>query len=48
MNSGILQFRCDLRKIQIVFPDHLLAFLELDPADILAGRYLQILVEQRR
>ena len=48
VNCGILQFCRDLRKVQVVFPDHLLALLELDPADILAGRDLQILVEQGR
>ena len=48
MNCGILQLCCNFRKVQIVFPDHLLALLELDAADIFAGRDLQILVEQSR
>ena len=48
VHRGILQFRGDLCKIQIVFPNHLLALLELDAADVFAGRYLQILVEQSR
>ena len=47
MNCGILQFRSNLREIQIVFPDHLFTYLELNPADILTGRDLQILMEQR-
>ena len=46
MNRGILQFCSDLREIQVVFPDHLLALLELDAADVFTGRNLQILVEQ--
>ena len=37
MHCGVLQCRGNLRKVQIVLPDHLLALLELDPADILAG-----------
>ena len=48
MDSGILQSCSDFGKIQIVLPDHLLAFLEFDPADILTGGNLQILMEQRR
>ena len=46
MHRGILQLGSDLGEVQIVFPDHLLALLELDTADIFAGRDLQILMEQ--
>ena len=38
----------DLGEVQIVLPDHLLALLELDPADVFAGGDLQILVEEHR
>ena len=48
MNRGILQFGCDLGEVQIVFPDHLLALLELDPADVFAGGDLEVLVEESR
>ena len=48
MHGGILKFRGDFREIQVVFPNHLLAFLKLNPADIFAGGNLQILVEQSR
>ena len=48
VNCGILQLCCNFRKVQIVFPDHLLALLELDAADIFAGRDLQVLMEQSR
>ena len=48
MDGGILQRFRDFREIHIPFPDHLLALLQLDPADVLAGRDLQVLMEQRR
>ena len=48
MHRGILQLGGNFRKVQVIFPDHLLALLKLDPADIFAGGDLQILVEQRR
>ena len=47
MHGGILQHLGDLRKVQVVFPDQLLALLELDAADVLTGGDLQILVEER-
>ena len=48
VHRGILQIRGDLRKVQVVLPDHLLALLELDAADVFAGGDLQIFVEQGR
>ena len=36
----------DLGEIQIAFPDHLLAFLQLDAPYVLAGGQLQMLVEE--
>ena len=48
MDGGILQNRGNLGEIQVVFPNHLLAFLQFDSADIFAGGDLQILVEQHR
>ena len=48
MYRGVLQGSGDFREIQLVFPDHLLALLQLDAADILAGRNLEILVKQCR
>ena len=48
MHCGILQGCGDLGEVQIVFPNHLLALLELDASDILAGGDLHIFVEQRR
>ena len=48
VDGGILQCCRDLRKVPVALPDHLLALLELNAADILAGRDLQMLVEQRR
>ena len=48
MDSGIVKGCGDLCKIQIVFPDHLFTFLELDSPDILTGRNLQIFMEQGR
>ena len=44
--GGILQSLCDLGEIHIALPDHLLAFLQFYPPDILAGGDLQMLVEQ--
>ena len=48
VHGGILELRGNFGEIQVVFPNHLLAFLKLDPADIFAGGNLQILVEQSR
>ena len=48
MHRGVLQSSGDLGEIHGVIPDHLLALLELDAADILAGPDLQVLVKQRR
>ena len=48
MHRGIVELGGDLREVQVVFPDHLLALLKLDPADVFAGGNLQVLVEQRR
>ena len=47
MNGGILQGLGNFRQIHIALPDHLFALLQLDPADILAGRDLQVLMKQR-
>ena len=46
MHCGILQFCRDFRKIQFVFPNHLLAFLQFDPPDIFRRGNVQMLVEQ--
>ena len=48
MYRRILQGRGDLREIHRIFPNHLLALLQLNTADIFTGRDLQVLVEQRR
>ena len=48
MDGGILQCCGDFGEVQVVFMDHLLTLLELDAADVLAGGYLQVLVEQGR
>ena len=48
MHRRILQRLGNFRKIHTAFPDHLLALLELDAADVLAGGDLQVLVEQGR
>ena len=45
VHRGILQCSGNFREVQIVFPDHLLALLKLDAADILAGGDLQMLLE---
>ena len=41
-----MQCLCDLREVHIALPDHLLALLELDAADILTGGNGQMLVKQ--
>ena len=48
VHGGILQCGSNFRKVQVVLPDHLLALLELDAADVFAGGNLQILLEQHR
>ena len=48
MHRRILQLGGNLGKIQVVLPNHLLALLQLDAADVLAGRDLQILMEECR
>ena len=48
MDGGVLQGGSDLREVQIVFPDHLLALLKLDSADVFSRGDLQIFVEQHR
>ena len=45
MHRRILQRCRDFRKVQVAFPDHLPAFLELDAANIFTGRNLQIFPE---
>ena len=37
MHRGVLQSGGNLRKVQVVFPDHLFALLELDASDVFAG-----------
>lgn len=37
MDSRVLQDGGDLGEIQVVFPNHLLAFLQLDSTDIFTG-----------
>ena len=46
MDGGVVQGLGDLGKVQIAFPDHLLAFLQPDATDILTGRDLQVLLKQ--
>ena len=46
MYGRILKRTGDLGEVHGIFPDHLLAFLQLDAADVFAGRNLQILMEQ--
>ena len=48
VDGGILQRRGDFGKVQVVFPDHLLALLELDTADVFTGGDLQVFLEQHR
>ena len=45
VDGGILQCSGDLGEIHRIFPDHLLALLQFDAADILAGGDLQIFME---
>ena len=46
VHCGVLQRRGDFGKVHGGLTDHLLAFLKLDAADILAGSDLQMLVKQ--
>ena len=48
MHRGILQRGGDLREVHAAAADHLLAFLQLDAANVFAGRDLQVFVEQSR
>ena len=48
MHRGILQALRNFRKIHLAFPDQLLAFSQLNPADILTGGNGQMLLKQRR
>ena len=48
MHCGVLQIFCDLREVHLSFPDQLFASVQLDPAHILTGRQMQMLMKQRR
>ena len=43
MDRGILEGRSNLCEVQIIFTDHLLTLLELDPADVLTGEICRFL-----
>ena len=46
MYSGVLQRSCDFSEVQIILPNHLLAFVKFDAADVFTGGNLQIFMEK--